>query len=366
MSGRTATPQDAARTPGARPTPVAPMPTAHRAFRAAWWLPGPHAQTLWGMVRRRGAELPSRHERLETPDGDFVDLRRLDGPKGAPRLVIFHGLEGTHRSHYVQGCFAEARRRGWRADLMHFRGCGPEINRLRRFYHSGETTDADWFVRRLVAEDPEAPLLLAGFSLGGNVLLKWLGETGAGVPPQVRGAVAVSVPYDLARGSRHIARGFSRVYERSFLKSLLRKATAKLAVYPDLVPASDRLLRTRSIWEFDDLLTAPVHGFESAEDYYRRSSALGFLHGIRVPTLLLSAVDDPFLPAAVLDEVRRAVAGNRAVAVEFVRKGGHVGFVGGRNPLRPFYYGEWRTAEFLAARLDAPQVPSPLEVERSS
>lgn len=305
------------------------------------------------MVRRRGAELPSRHERWETPDGDFVDLRRLDGPAGAPRLVIFHGLEGTHRSHYVQGCFAEARRRGWRADLMHFRGCGPELNRLRRFYHSGETADADWFVRRLVAEDPGAPLLLAGFSLGGNVLLKWLGERGPDVPPEVRGAVAVSVPYDLARGARHLARGFSRLYEKSFLRSLLRKASAKLLVYPDLVP-TDRLARTRSIIEFDDLLTAPLHGFASAEDYYARSSALRFVRGIRTPTLLLSAVDDPFLPAAVLDEVRAEVDGNPAVTVEFVPRGGHVGFVGGRNPLRPFYYGEWRTADFLAARLSAP------------
>lgn len=321
-----------------------------RSFRAAWWLPGPHAQTLWGMVRRRAPELPTRHERWETADGDFVDLRRLDGAPGAPRLVLFHGLEGTHRSHYVQGCFAEAQRRGWRADLMHFRGCGPELNRLPRFYHSGETGDADWFVRRLVAEDPAAPLLLAGFSLGGNVLLKWLGERGSDLPAQVRAAVAVSVPYDLARGSRHIGQGFARIYERSFLKSLRRKATAKLTVYPDLVPV-ERLSRVRTLWDFDDCLTAPVHGFADAGDYYARSSSIGFVAGIRIPTLLLSAVDDPFLPPVVLDEVRRNVAGNRAVSVEFVPRGGHVGFVGGRNPLRPFYYGEWRTAEFLAAHL---------------
>jgi predicted alpha/beta-fold hydrolase len=326
-------------------------------FRPAWWVPGPHAQTLWGKLFRRVPLAPTRLERWDTPDGDFVDLVRLDPEAGAgdaatrPRLLLLHGLEGGRRSHYAQGLFLEARRRGWGMDLMLHRTCGDEPNRLRRFYHSGETSDVAFVVDRVCAERPGAPLGLCGVSLGGNVLLKYLGERGAGVPAQVAGAVAVSVPYDLARGSRHIGRGgFSRVYEASFLRSLRRKVEHKLARYPDLVER-ERLARLRTLWDFDDVVTAPVHGFRDAADYYARSSALGFLAGVRTPTLLLSAVDDPFLPAAVLDDVRAATAGNPALELEFVARGGHVGFVGGRVPWRPDYYAERRTFEFLAGRV---------------
>ena len=193
-------------------------------------------------------------------------------------------------------------------------------------------------------------MVFAGFSLGGNVLLKWLGERGADLPTQVRGAAAVSVPFDLARGARHIGKGFARVYEASFLRSLKRKTVAKLEQYPDLTDPV-RLARSRSIYEFDDAVTAPVHGFQSADDYYQRSSAIGFLSRIRIPTLLLSAADDPFLPAAVLREVRAIAATTPALALEFVPHGGHVGFVMG-PPWRPFYYAEWRVVEFLAGVLD--------------
>ena len=169
--------------------------------------------------------------------------------------------------------------------------------------------------------------------------------------PQVRAAVAISVPYDLARGSRHIARGFSRVYEAHFLRSLRRKVHAKLDAYPDLVPA-ERLASVRTLYDFDDVVTAPVHGFRDAADYYAQSSALRWIAGVRVPTLLLSAVDDPFLPAAVLDEVRAVAARNPSLHVEFVARGGHVGFVSGRVPWRPEYYAERRTAAFLAPLLE--------------
>ena len=319
-------------------------------YRPAWWVPGPHGQTLWGNFFRRSPELRSRVERWETPDGDFVDIHRLDAPPGAPRLFMLHGLEGTVRSHYVAGFFAEAERRQWAADLLVFRGCGPELNRARRFYHSGETTDLAFALGRVLAENPSSPIVLAGVSLGGNVVLKYLGELGGNAPPQLRASAGVSVPFDLERGSRFLSQGFSRVYDVHFLRSLRRKAEAKLTRYPDLFDV-DALRRARTIYDFDDVVTAPVHGFANAHDYYSRSSSLGWLSRIRRPTLLLSAIDDPFLPAAVLDEVRQVATDNACLHVEFTKHGGHVGFVGGRVPWRPEYYAERRVCEFLASHL---------------
>jgi predicted alpha/beta-fold hydrolase len=320
-------------------------------YRPAWWLPGRHLRTLWGRLGRRLPVVATRRERLETSDGDVLELDRLDGPAAtAPRLVILHGLEGTPQSRYARGMLAEAARRGWGADLMYFRSCAGTLNRARRLYHSGETSDLAFVASHVMREYERAPLVFAGFSLGGNVLLKWLGERGDRLPPQVRGAAAVSVPFDLARGARHIGKGFARIYESSFLRSLKRKTLAKLEQYPDLADP-DRLARARSIYEFDDAVTAPVHGFQSAGDYYARSSSLGYLPSVRVPTLLLSAVDDPFLPPDVLGDVRAIAAHVPALTLEFVPRGGHVGFVMG-PPWHPFYYAEWRVAEFLAGVLD--------------
>ncbi|MDF2771894.1 MAG: hypothetical protein K0S86_1388 [Geminicoccaceae bacterium] len=321
-----------------------------RAYSPAWWLPGPHAKTIWGRFFRRTPPLVTRTERWNTPDDDFVDVVRLDAPAGTPRLLVLHGLEGAPRSHYARGLFLEAARRGWAADLLVFRGCGGELNRARRFYHSGETGDLDVVARRLITTDPDRPLVLAGVSLGGNVLLKWLGELGESIPDRVVAAAAVSVPYDLARASRHIGRGFSRVYEYHFLQSLRRKALAKLAHYPTLVSRA-KVEAARSLYDFDDVVTAPVHGFAGADDYYTQSSSIHFLARIRVPTLLLSAFDDPFLPVDVLENVHRIAAANDLLEAEFPRLGGHVGFVSGANPWRPFYYAEWRVTEFLAAAL---------------
>jgi predicted alpha/beta-fold hydrolase len=315
-------------------------------YSPAWWLPGPHARTIWGRFFRRTPPLGTRIERWDTHDGDFIDLVRLDAAPGRPHLVILHGLEGTPRSHYARGLFLEAARRGWSADLLLFRGCGGELNRAPRFYHSGETGDLDAVAHRLLDADPAAPFVFAGVSLGGNVLLKWLGELGESRPQRVIAAAAVSVPFDLARASRHIDHGFARVYQRHFLQSLRRKALAKLERYPDLVPR-ERIESARTLYDFDDVVTAPVHGFTSADDYYSRSSSIRFLPAIRVRTLLLSAVDDPFLPSDVLNDVRHVAASNRCIEIEFPASGGHVGFVSGHNPLRPFYYAEWRVTEFL-------------------
>jgi len=321
------------------------------AYSPAWWLPGPHARTMWGRFFRRTPPLDTRVERWDTADGDFLDIVRLDAPRGSPHLVVLHGLEGTARSHYARGLFLEAAHRGWAADLLLFRGCGPEANRARRFYHSGETSDLDAVARRLFEADPIAPFVFAGVSLGGNVLLKWLGEFGDALRDRVAAAAAVSVPFDLARASRHIDRGFSRVYQHHFLQSLRRKALAKLDRYPDLA-SRNRIESARTLYDFDDAVTAPVHGFASADDYYARSSSIRFLSRIGVPTLLLSAADDPFLPSSVLDDVRLIAATNPNLEVEFPAKGGHVGFVGGQNPLRPFYYAERRVAQFFEPRVE--------------
>jgi uncharacterized protein len=289
-------------------------------------------------------------DRWDTPDGDFLDIHRLDAPAGAPRLLFLHGLEGTIRSHYVAGFFGEAARRGWAADLLIFRGCGDEPNRAPRFYHSGETTDLAFVLDRIRAEHPNAPIVLAGVSLGGNVLLKFLGERGATLPREVRAAAAISVPYDLERSCRHISRGFSKVYDKHFLRTLRDKALAKLERHPGLFERS-RLEQAASIYDFDDAVTAPVHGFASAHDYYSRSSSLGFLGRIALPTFLLSAIDDPFLPAEILDEVRLIANANAHLSLEFTDHGGHVGFIGGNVPWHPFYYAEWRVAEFLQQHL---------------
>jgi predicted alpha/beta-fold hydrolase len=302
---------------------------------------------------RRQMRPPTRVERWPTADDDFLDVHRLDGPAGAPRLLILHGLEGTVRSHYAGGLLQEAKQRGWAADLLIFRSCGDELNRALRLYHSGETEDLDFVVRRLITEDPLRPFFIAGVSLGGNVLLKWLGEQGERVPEQLRGAAAVSVPFDLARGSRHLDRGFSRFYQAHFLRSLRRKALGKSIRYPDVI-RPEVVLRARTLYDFDDLVTAPVHGFRDAADYYARSSSLPFLARIRTPTLLLSARDDPFLPNEVLDEVRDVARTNPSLHLEFVERGGHVGFISGSLPWRPFYYAEWRVAEFLASSMIDP------------
>jgi predicted alpha/beta-fold hydrolase len=307
---------------------------------------------MWGKLFRRLPPQPTERVRLNTADGDFVDLHRLHSANhGAPRLLILHGLEGTVRSHYAQGLLAEAARRGWAADLLIFRSCGDELNLTKRFYHSGETTDVAFVIAHILSESPTQPLVAAGVSLGGNVLLKYLGEKSTSVPPQLKAAVGISVPYDLARSSRHIDRGFAKVYQRHFVRSLKRKTVAKLERFPDLVDRTE-LARIRTMYEFDETLTGPLHGFSGADDYYNRSSSLGWLSKISIPTLLFNAVDDPFMPPDVLTDVRAVAAGNPALEVDFPPHGGHVGFIAGSNPFRPVYFAERRACEFLATKLE--------------
>ena len=323
-----------------------PLPN-HPPFRPAWWLPGAHLHTIWGKLARR---IPDVHERVEqwtAPDGDTLSVARLDGASpDAPVLAIFHGLEGTVRSNYAQGLMHQARARGWGAAMLIWRTCDGRIPSTPRLYHSGETRDADFFVRTLAAERPVRPIFCAGVSLGGNVLLKWLGEEGDAVPREVERAAAISTPFDLGAGSEHLQHGFSRVYIWHFLRTLRQKAAAVFRRFPDLPVDPERVDRSRTLREFDDAFTGPVHGFAGADDYYARSSSLRFLPKITVPTLLFSAYDDPFLPPVVLDRVRTIAQGNPMLRTEFTRLGGHVGWVAGQ-PWAQEYFMEGHVAHWL-------------------
>ena len=325
------------------------MPELTSSFRPAWWLPGPHLPTIWGKFGRRRAPVHDRTERWTTPDDDHLTLLRLGRiTSGVPHLLILHGLEAKPTAKYAHGLLATTRRLGWSGDLLLFRTCDGEVNRARRFYHSGETTDCDFVIRRLLAQHADLHLVVVGVSLGGNVLLKWLGECGRQVPAQVRRAAAVSVPFDLAAGSRFMEYGFSRVYVRHFLRSLRAKTLAKLERYPDLC-SRERLLAARTFWEFDDAVTGPVHGFRDAREYYERSSCISFLQRVAVPTLLLGARNDPFVPAAVLSRVRQIVQANPHLHLEVTEGGGHVGWVAG-EPSRPRYYMEERVVGWLGMK----------------
>jgi len=334
---------------------------AHRAasladdgYHAAWWLPGCHLQTVWGRLARPNDLVRLRRELLATPDGDELVLDHLDGPPGTPRAVLLHGLEGSSFSVYVQGMLALLAGAGLRATALNFRSCARDLerniewlpNRRPRLYHSGETGDLDLVVKTLAAREPDVPLLAAGFSLGGNVLLKWLGEN----PEQHRvvAAAAVSVPYDLAAGARYLETRLGGLYVENFLRTLREKIVDLTRRFPAETRHVElaRALRARTFFEFDDAATAPLHGFADAADYYARSSSVGFLSRVRAPALVIGAEDDPFVPAAVLDRVRDVAS----PAIELVRthRGGHVGFIAGRAPWRAEYWAETRVVAWLA------------------
>ena len=320
-------------------------------FQRAAWLPGPHLGTVYASVARPFPRPRFRRERWDLPDGDFVDVDRLEGAgRGAPVLVISHGLEGSSRAAYVRGLAAAAARRGLSVAAWNFRGCSGEPNRLLRQYHSGETGDLGAVVDRLSAEDPGRPIALAGFSLGGNQLVKWLGERGDDLPAAVRSAVAISVPFDLALCAIALdGPGFwPWIYRERFLRRLRRKALRKAADHPGRIDAA-AVRRTTTFSGYDGLVTAPLHGFESAEDYWTRSSSAQFIAGVRRPLLLLSADDDPLVPARALPV--EAAGLNPVVTLEVTSGGGHVAFVSGA-PWNPGFWAEERAMDFLAGNLD--------------
>lgn len=317
-------------------------------FQPAWWCRGRHAQTLWGALCQPTPPVPLARERWETPDGDFVDVDRAEGTAGAPALIVLHGLEGSSRSKPVLGLMAAARRAGWEAVGINFRSCSGESNRLRRAYHGGDSAELKWVIDRVIAEDPARAMGCVGVSLGGNVLLKYLGEHGARVPQQVRAAGAISTPFALGIAARYMERGMSRLYMRHLVSRLKQKTRAKLARYPDLVdPLHLRAVRTLA--EFDHVVTGPLHGFPDGQTYWRSASSAGRLSAIRRPTLLINAEDDPFFPGEALP--REAVARNDYLTAEFPRAGGHAGFISGRWPGGAASWAVERAMRFLRDRM---------------
>jgi len=283
--------------------------------------------------------VPLRRERWDTPDGDFIDVDFCGDPGARTQLVLFHGLEGGSNSHYARSMAVHAVQRGWRLAIAHFRGCSGELNRTARAYHSGDSEEIGWVLKRF-----GAPVYAVGVSLGGNALLKWLGERGAGARALVRRAAAVSAPLDLAAAGNALDRGLNRwVYTRHFLSTLRPKALAKLSLFPDLYD-SKKVRAARSFRDFDNLVTAPLHGFRDTDHYWASAACAPYLERIRVPTLVLNARNDPFLPEqALLAAARRAAS---CVVLEFPPTGGHAGFLAGPFPGRHSWLPQ-RLFEFL-------------------
>lgn len=292
-----------------------------RNYSAPWWLPGGHLQTIYASLF---PPPPVRFERRRwtAPDGDFIDVD-FAGSSQAPRtLLVFHGLEGSSNSHYARAFAAAATGAGWRVAIAHFRGCSGEPNARARAYHSGDTAEVDWIVRRLAQE--AAQLCAIGVSLGGNVLLRWLGERGDEAAALLRRAAAVSAPLDLPASAQALDRGLNRLlYTRYFLATLKPKSLAKLERFPGIYDAT-RVRAAKSFREFDDLVTAPVHGFRDADHYWSTASSGPWLARIRVPTLVVNARNDPFLPEGALVAAARDAA--PCVTLEFPAGGGHAGF----------------------------------------
>lgn len=320
-----------------------------RPYCAPWWLPGGNLQTLYAALIGR-ARVQWARERWETPDGDFIDVDHLRGHPQAPLVVMFHGLEGSSRSHYAVALAQELARLGWRGAVPHFRGCSGESNRLPRAYHSGDATEIGWILRRFRAVAGAAPLFGCGISLGGNALLKWLGED-TQAKHVVMAAAAVSAPVDLMAAGEALGRGFNRIYTRAFLATLKKKGARKIERYPGIFDAG-ALRRVRTLRDFDNVVTAPLHGFRDTDDYWTRASSKPGLARIEVPTLLLNARNDPFLPGDSLPQPHEV---SPAVRCEFPAEGGHVGFVDGPFPGRFDWLPRRLTAffgEMMAARPD--------------
>jgi len=313
------------------------MAISQPAYRAPLWLPGGNLQTLYPALLAPRPAVNYRRQRWETPDGDFIDLdwtdpqvrgSRIESPE-SPLLVLFHGLEGSSNSHYARALMHAAVTRGWRGVVVHFRGCSGELNRLPRAYHSGDSTEIDWILRRMHALHAGGPLLVTGVSLGGNALLKWLGEQGADACSVVHRAAAVSAPVDLHAAGNALEQGFNMIYTNNFLTTMKRKSLAKLRMHPKLFDET-LLSAARTLREFDDLVTSRLHGYIDVDDYYTRASSKPHLAFIAVPTLLLNARNDPFMPAAALPELQSLPA---AVTAAFPKEGGHVGFPDGTGTL---------------------------------
>jgi len=299
-----------------------------RPYRAPWWLPGGHLQTIYPYFVLRRRPPAYRRERWETPDGDFIDLDWVDAAPGAARLVLFHGLEGGSGSHYASALMRAVARRRWRGVVVHFRGCSGEPNRLARAYHSGDADEIAWILQRLRGLDPATPMFAAGVSLGGNALLKWLGRERMSARGIIDAAAAVSAPVDLTTAGDRLGSGFNRLYGLHFLQTLRTKSLAKLGRFPGLYDANV-VRNARTLREFDNVVTAPLHGYRDTDDYWHRASSKPDLGGVAVPTLIVHARNDPFLPGHHLPAAGEVSA---SVTLDFPRGGGHTGFASGPFP----------------------------------
>ncbi len=334
------------------------IPFVLRPYRRAWWLPGAHLQTLGGWLLRSRSGVRFHRERVETPDGDFLDLDYAEvgalswaaRQPSDPIALVIHGLEGSSTALPVLESARALAAQGIRSVALNFRSCSGAPNRTGRFYHAGETSDLGFVVDLLVRRYPSAPFGVMAYSLGGNVLLKYLGEQGERARHRLRGAVAFSVPFDLSAGANKLECGAGPLYVAHFLRSLRGKYRQKAEVLGERCDYG-RLAAARSFREFDDAITAPLHGFRDAEDYYTSSSSTQFLPHIRVPTLLLHAADDPFLPAEAVPHQHAAM--NPSLVAGFTESGGHVGFIAGRRPWAPEFWAEREGARFLNAMLRA-------------
>lgn len=319
-------------------------------YVAPWSLPGGNLQTIWPALYARrvfGPHPQYRRERWDTPDGDFVDVDFLQTPQAQPAtmLVLFHGLEGSSTSHYAEAFADLAQTQGWAFAVPHFRGCSGEINCAPRAYHSGDFEEIGWILQRLQVQHG-GRLLVAGVSLGGNALLRWAEEAGDSAATVAHAVAAVCSPIDLAASGWAIGRGFNRqVYTRMFLRSMQPKALTKLAQFPGLFDR-EALMQARDLYEFDNIFTAPLHGFKSTEDYWGRASAKPHLHQIRIPALVLNARNDPFVPAWSLPHQNEV---GTHVTLWQPAHGGHVGFPQGRLPghvrAMPDAVGGWLAAQ---------------------
>ena len=320
-------------------------------YVAPFWLPGGNLQTIWSAIAAksvRGARPSFRRERWNTPDGDFIDVDFLEGtqaPGPRPLLALFHGLEGSSRSHYAQSFAAFAQQGGMAYAVPHFRGCSGEINLAPRAYHSGDYEEIGWILSRLRAQHDAlggGPMLVVGVSLGGNALLRWAEEAGSEAGRVASAVASICAPVDLAAGGAAIGRGFNRlVYTRMFLNTMKPKALAKLAQHPGLFNR-DALLQASDLYAFDNIFTAPLHGFRDTDDYWSRGSAKPHLDAIRVPALVVNARNDPFVPAASLPRQQDV---GRYVTLWQPAHGGHVGFAAGWPPGHvfglPYEVGGW-------------------------
>ena len=303
-----------------------------QAYRAPWWLPGGNLQTIWPALASRPhlSQAPAYvRERWRAPDSDFIDVDHLPAPgAAAPWLVLFHGLESSSTARYALAFAHAAREQGWHFSVPHFRGCSGELNLAPRAYHSGDFEEVGWMLARL-RERAGAPVLAAGVSLGGNALLRWAEEAGSTARSVVRAVAAISAPLDLAAAGAAIDRGFNaQVYARMFLRTMKPRALAKWQQHPGLFDR-ERLLAARTMREFDDCFTAPLHGFAGVDDYWHRAAAKPHLRAIRVPALALNARNDPFVPGSSLPGPEAAGSG---VTLWQPAHGGHVGFAQGRFP----------------------------------